>query len=190
MRRCALQFSESWGAEEYPGRHIWALYLRCAFTGQTCAFPACGFGCCILHSIIRKKMLLTLRSRAAVKGCPAHTSNSALCAQMRLCHPQTRSLKVISWSDWLEKARFTQRPSEESDYLLKLSWESQTQKSAVSCKELSGWKYNENVYGSNWARNTPQTIGFGEYLWMCKGKKYLPYFCQSHVWLNGKILFL
>lgn len=34
-----------------------------------------------------KKMLLTLRSRAAVKGCPAHTSNSTLCSDEVLSSP-------------------------------------------------------------------------------------------------------
>lgn len=61
----------------------------------------------------------------------------------RLHHPQTRSLKVISWADWLEKARFTQRPSKESvclqdmdpNDLPKLSRESQPQSSAFSVRQ-------------------------------------------------------
>lgn len=34
--------------------------------------------------ILRKKMLLTPKSKAAVKGCPAHTGNTALCVQIGL----------------------------------------------------------------------------------------------------------
>lgn len=83
IRRCALQFSESWGTEEYPERHICALYFKCAFTVQTCAFPACDSGCWILHSILRKKCSVNPQIQG-VKGCPAHTSNSALHVQMGL----------------------------------------------------------------------------------------------------------
>lgn len=100
-----------------------------------------------------KKALFTPKCRAAVKGCPAHTSNSAFCFQMGLTQvlsSQNRSLKVKSWADWLEEARLTQRPSKESDDLLKLLWESQPQKSAFSV--FQGVFRMEIQWGCLWQR--------------------------------------
>lgn len=61
---------------------------------------------------------------------------------------------------------------------------------SVSFRQVPGWKYNEDAYGSSWAKIAPKSIGFSECYWMSKGRNLClpsanPMFC-----LNGQILLL